>query len=252
GGPVARGGGGGGGAGGPGAPGGPRAPGAAGGRPRRCPGRCRVVVRLARDGRLLLGLALLPGAPGLVIDVPGDHPVPARLGARAGRLLAPVTLLVLRARDRGAVPRSGLGLPEPGRPGPLQFVPRPARGAAGPGTGPHGPRARGGRPGGPDRVLRPAFHEFFADAVPEIVPGLVAGQGTAQFLRPGAGPCARRGQPERLGWLPSRGLVPLLSRLLAAAAGRRPPVAVLAGRGPCAAPPGRPGPNPPPGPAPPP
>src|SRR5262249_30644086 len=184
-----------------------------------------------------------------------------------GRLLVGVTLLARRARDRAAVPRSGLGLPEPGRPGLLQFVPRLAGSAAGRGTGPHGPRARGGRPGGPDRVLRPAFHEVFADAVPEIVPRLVAGQGTAPVLPPGhgscadaapaiapgvvagqararfprrgAGPCARRGRPDRLGWLPSRGLVPLLSRLLAAAAGRRLLVAVLAGCGPCAARPGR-------------
>src|SRR5262249_12513222 len=154
----------------------------------------------------------------------------------------PVTLLVRRARDRAAVPRSGLGLPEPGRPGVLQFVPRLAGSTAGRGTGPPGPRARGGRPGRPGRGPRPALHARFPDAGPETAPGLVTGQGTAQSLRPGAGPFARRGQPERFGWLPSRGLVPLPSRLLAAAAGRRLLVAVLAGCGPRAARPGRRGP----------
>ena len=197
----------------PGAGAGRRAPGAAGCGPRRCPGSRRIVVRLARAGRLALRFALLPAAPGQVIDVRGHHPVQAWPGARAARLLVPVVFLIRRARwARGhvAVPRSALELPDPGRPGFLWFVSGLAGSAPGSGTSPHGPRACGGRPGGPNRVLAPAFREFFADTVPEIVPGRVAGHGTAQFLGPGADPFTLRGQPERLGVLPSRGLVPLL------------------------------------------
>src|SRR5262249_60287866 len=106
----------------------------------------------------------------------------------------------------------------------------------------HGPGAGGRGPRGPCGVLAPTFHELFADAVPAIAPGRLAGARTAQLLGPGAGSFTLRRQPERLGLLPGRGLAPPPSGLLAASARWGFLVAVAAGWRPRAVGPGRCGP----------